>query len=356
VNQRNGNTNPGIFSPLKRLLLLSALLLPLLQGCYSTKEVGIQVLHPPEKMFFNTPRNIVLLNRMLPEERWMDTLRFHDLKIPVKMYHELAWNTIYGFADIASDSPWTDEILFDSVFVDSVGVSVPSPLPREQRDRIMQKNGAITCVDLSDMWLTDSIYKEEEFMIAGDDDAGSWFTIVNVLLTIRSSWYLYELSDTLPTDAAVLYDTLHLSSAGYSYRDAIGRLPNIKKAIYDLATTAGQHNAYRIFPVWDPVTRIYYTGSNKKMKEAAGYAEQNKWMAAALIWRRLAYTAGKKLAAKAAFNMALVSEINDKLDVAVSWLQRSLDLEESRITRNYLDILQERLEEYHKMNLKTSGS
>ena len=54
--------------------------------------------------------------------------------------------------------------------------------------------------------------------------------------------------------------------------------------------------------------------------------------------------------------MALVSEINDKLDVAVSWLQRSLDLEESRITRNYLDILQERIGEYHKMNLKTSGN
>ena len=356
MKQRDGKINAGIFLTLKRVFLLSGFLLPLLQGCYSTREVGIQVLHPPEKMLFNTPRNIVLLNRMLPEERWQDTLRFHDLKIPVKMYHELAWNTIYGFADIASDSPWTDEILFDSVFVDSVGLSVSSPLPKEQRDRIMQKNEAITCVDLSDLWLTDSIYREEEFMIGEEEDAGGWYTIVNVLLTIRSSWYLYELSDTLPVDAKVLYDTLHLSSVGFSYRDAIGRLPNIKKAIYDLASTAGQHNAYRIFPVWDPVTRIYYTGSNKKMKEAARYAEQNKWIAAALIWKRLAYTAGKKLAAKAAFNMALVSEINDKLDVAISWLQRSLDLEESHITRNYLDILQERLEDYHKMNLNTSGS
>jgi hypothetical protein len=69
----------------------------------------------------------------------------------------------------------------------------------------------------------------------------------------------------------------------------------------------------------------------------------------------LAYTAGKKLASRAAFNMALVSEINDKLDVAEAWLQRSLDLEESRVARNYLDIIQGRLEDYHKMNLNTSG-
>jgi hypothetical protein len=208
------------------------------------------------------------------------------------MYHELGWNTLYGFTDVASDSPWTENIFFDSVTVDSVRETVPPPLPKEQRGRIMHENDASTCIDLSGIRLSDSIYKEEEFIISDNDDGGDWFIILNVLLYIRSSWYLYELEDTVPCDAAILYDTLHLSSAGYSYRDALGRLPNLRKAIYDLANMAGQHNAYRIFPVWDPVTRIYYTGSNRKMKEAAGYAEENKWIAAALIWRRLAFTAG----------------------------------------------------------------
>ena len=332
------------------------LFVPLLQGCYTTREVGIQVLHPPEKIFFNTPRNIVLLNRMLEEKRWNDTLIFHDLKVPVKMYHEISWKTIYGFTDVASDSPWTENILFDSVFVDSVE-TMPPPLPKDQRDRIMDRNEATTCVDLSGLWLSDSIYTKEEFMISdGEDGGGDWFTVVNVILTIQTSWYLYQREDTLPMDSTLLLDTLHLSSAGFSYRDAVGRLPNIRKAIDDLASMAGQHNAYRIFPVWDPVTRIYYTGSQKKMKEAARYVSKNQWMAAALIWKKLALTAGRKLAAKAAFNMALVSEINDKLDIAVSWLQRSLEMDDSPVTRNYLDILKGRIEDYHKMNLKTSGS
>lgn len=354
MKKRNGRDNT-IRSTARTLRLGLLLLLPalLLGGCYTTKEVGIQVLHPPEKIFFNTPRNIVLLNRMLPEDRWDDTLLFHDLKIPVKMYHDLGWNTIYGFTDVAADSPWADELLFDSVFIDSIVHDLPPPLPKEERDKIMQRNDAITCIDLSGIWLTDSIEQEETFMVTDGD--GAWVTIINVNLTLRSAWYLYELDSIFPVDTALLHDTLQLSSTGYSYRDALGRLPNIKKAIYDLASSAGQHNAYRLFPVWDPVTRIYYTGSNKKMKEAARYAEKGQWIAAALIWKKLAYTAGNKLAARAAFNMALVSEINDKLDVAVSWLQRSLDLEESHITRHYLDILMERIEEYHKMNLKTSG-
>ena len=340
----------------RKWLWMSLLLLPLLQGCYSTREVGIQVLHPPEKIFFNTPRNIVLVNRMLPVPRWNDTLVFDDLKVPVKMYQTLSWKTIYGFSDIAFDSPWTDKILFDSVFVDSV-VIMPPPIPEPQRNRIMDRNGAVTCVDLAGLWLSDSISAKEEFMFSeGEEAGGNWYTVVDVILTVQTSWYLYERDDTLPQDKKLLYDTLHLSSAGFSYRDALGRLPNLRKAINDLAGMAGQHNAYRIFPVWDPVTRIYYTGSNGKMKEAARYAEKNQWLAAALIWRKLAYTAGKKLAAKAAFNMALVSEINDKLDIAVSWLQRSLDLDDSPVTRNYLGILQGRIEDYHKMNLKTSGS
>ena len=327
-----------------------------LTGCYSTREVGIQVLHPPEKIFFNTSRNIVAVNRMLPVERWNDTLFFHDLKVPVTMYHEIAWKTIYGFTDVASDSPWTDNILFDSVFVDSLEIR-PPPIPVEQRNQIMDKNEAVTCVDLAGLLLSDSIYQEEEFEFSGGEETGGeWFTVVNVILTIQTSWYLYQREDSLPMDSTLLLDTLHLSSAGFSYRDAVGRLPNIRKAIYDLAAMAGQHNAYRIFPVWDPVTRIYYTGSNRKMKEAARYAEKNQWMAAALLWKKIALTAGKKLAARAAFNMALVSEINDKLDIAVSWLQRSLDLDDTPVTRHYLDILKGRIEDYHKMNLKTSGT
>ncbi len=358
MKKKNGRNKKRSWLGLtSRIWLLVPFAAALLTGCYTTREVGIQVLHPPEKIVFNTPRDIVLLNRMLPVERWQDTLLFHDLKVPVKMYHDLCWKTIYGFTDVAADSPWTNNLLFDSVFVDSIREITPPALALEKRDRIMQKNNATTCVDLAGLWLTDSISRQEEFMLSDDGEGGgNWFTVINVILSIRSSWYLYELADSLPVDTRVLFDTLHLSSAGYSYREALANLPNLKKAVYDLASTAGQHNAYRIFPVWDPVTRIYYTGSNKKMKEAARYAEKNQWIAAALIWKKLAYTAGNKLAARAAFNMALVSEINDKLDVAVSWLQRSLDLEESRITRNYLDILQERIGEYHKMNLKTSGN
>ncbi len=341
------------------MLLMPALLafLILLPSCYTTRELEIQVLHPPKKIFFNTPRDIVLLNRMPVVERWNDTLLFHDLKIPVKMYNDLSWKALYGFTDVASDSPWTDRILFDSLLLDSVGTeNLPEPLDTEVWLDHLARNNATTCVDLATLLFHDSISRKEEYMMLEENEATeNWITILDVWLTVRSVWYLYDLEDTSLLDRAVLEDTIRLSSAGFSYRDALSRLPSLKMAIHDLSRMAGIHYAYRIFPVWDPVTRIYYAGGNPALKKAARYAQENKWLAAAEIWRRLAYTAGPKVAAKAAFNMALASEINDKLDLAEEWLNRSLQLEDSKVTRNYLGIIRERKKEYRKMNLNTSG-
>ncbi len=353
MNEKKGNTEnrTTFFVPvISGICLVFLFLLP---SCYTTREVGIQVLHPPEKILFNTPRNLVLLNRMPGEELWKDTLRFHDLKIPVKMYNDLTWKVIYGFTDVASDSPWTDKILFDSLMVDSLGHQLPLQLGTVLWKEILQKNGGQTCIDMASLWLRDSITRSQEFAIVDEEGEAAWMTTINVWLFTRTVWFVYDEEKGL-LDSTVLYDTIRLSSAGHSYRSALSRLPSLKKAVFDLARMSGEHYAYLIFPVWDPVQRIYYAGGNPSLKKAGRYAEENKWLAAAEIWRRLAYTAGNRTAARAAFNMALVSEINDKLGLAEEWLRRSLDLEDNKITRQYLEIIRNRLLDYKKMNLEIS--
>ena len=150
-------------------------------------------------------------------------------------------------------------------------------------------------------------------------------------------------------------NVLTLNGAGITYREAVANLPNVREAVSDLAYQAGQHHAYHIFPIWDEVTRVYFVnGMDGKMKEAEKLARKNKWMDAAAIWRNMALSNNRKKAAYAAFNMALASEINDKLDLAESWLEKSLRLHDSPVTRNYLWIIRERIQDYKKMNLKTS--
>ncbi len=329
----------------------------ILGGCYSTKQITIQVLHPPEKIIFNTPRNLVLINRLLADTCLYDTLHFNELKIPVKMYQELTWKTFYGFADVATESPWVQNILFDSVFVDSVSPRyIPPALNPVKTDDLLTKNQATVGIDLAKVSFGDSIYSSHEFLLNDEEDGGgAWYFIVNVNLYIQTYWFLYLEKEPEPVDSVKLVDVMTVNGTGLNYQEAVSNLPNIKKVIQDLSYQGGQHYAYRIFPVWDNVTRIYYNDNiNKKMKKAAMLAQQSQWMEAATIWRSLAFSKNKSTASRAAFNMALASEINNKLDLAESWLKKSIQLQSSPIAKNYLDIVRERQKDYRKMNINTS--
>ena len=338
-------------------ITLSGLFILLLTGCYSSKKITIQVLHPPDKIVFNTPRNLVLINRMLQDTTQRDTLPFKDLKIPLKMYYDLKWKALYGFADVATGSPWVKNVFFDSVFVDSLSfLKKHNLMDFTEREKLMKKNNASVGVDLATMVFSDSIYRSEEFVTDNEEDlGGAWLKVINVDLYARTYWFVYEENKSIPADTMEHTNVLPLSGAGNNYREAFANLPDIKDAISDLAYQTGQHHAYHIFPIWDNVARIYFINSmDQKMKDAELLAKKNQWMEAAAVWRKIALSKNKKKAARAAFNMALASEINDKLDLAESWLKRSLALYDSPITRNYLEIIKERIADYKKMNLKTS--
>ena len=175
-------------------IMISGLFLMLLTGCYSSRKVTIQVLHPPEKIVFNTPQNLMLVNRMLQDTSRKDTLHFMDLKIPLKMYYDLGWKALYGFADVASGSPWVKNIFFDSVFVDSVSpVHGPEIIPFSEREQMLKKNQAGVGVDLAKMIFSDSIYKSQEFVTYDEEEdfGGDWLTVLNIDLYIKTHWFIY---------------------------------------------------------------------------------------------------------------------------------------------------------------------
>ena len=71
-------------------------------------------------------------------------------------------------------------------------------------------------------------------------------------------------------------------------------------------------------------------------------------MDAAKIWRVLAYGPDKKVASRAALNMALVSEMNDNLYAAINWAKKSYYLDKKESVEQYLKVLSERIRLYKK--------
>jgi hypothetical protein len=145
-------------------------------------------------------------------------------------------------------------------------------------------------------------------------------------------------------------DTLIWEEYGDSYSEASERLGDPIDIIREAAYWTGHHSAEMIMPYWAEVNRLYYRRGSKGLSDGATYADQGSWDKAAEKWLSEVNARNSKVSSRAAYNMALVSEMNDLLELAVEWVNRSLEIKASYAATQYLIVLEERLEIKNNLN------
>ncbi len=143
-------------------------------------------------------------------------------------------------------------------------------------------------------------------------------------------------------------DTIFWESEGKTLHSALRNLPLKKSAASEAAYWSGFYYGERLIPQWEEVDRFYFIRGHPKLKEAAILAKEEKWLDAAKIWKVLAYGPDNEIASRAAFNMALVSEMYDNLEVALNWAQKSYSLNKKESVEQYIKVLIKRIQIYKK--------
>lgn len=112
------------------------------------------------------------------------------------------------------------------------------------------------------------------------------------------------------------------------------RLPNISRRI-------GAELAKLLSPQWITQQRILITyAENSDWEEAYAFAEEFQWKEAIDKWMKFADSKDAKKAAFAAYNIAVGCEMLERFDLAVKWLDYSINLfpmKESEIYRKQLE-------------------
>jgi hypothetical protein len=75
---------------------------------------------------------------------------------------------------------------------------------------------------------------------------------------------------------------------------------------------------------------------------AFNLAKQDKWDDAIEIWKKFPYGKRKRLAAYAAYNLAVASETLDHIDLALEWASKSFFLNRNKFIEDYINILEKR--------------
>ncbi len=205
-------------------------------------------------------------------------------------------------------------------------------------DRLFQQTESDLCIFLDQFSF--NIQKYKDFEYATNIASLTWTLVYKK----DTSFYTYEQKDGL-----------NFTASDFS-PELTGNM-KIKFVVNNSARSLGQSFCSKIIPTWIPVDRIYYTSKNPEMVQAEKLALSNDWLKAAEIWNRQTKSKDIRIAAKASYNLAVASEMEGNMDIAIDWLVRSSSIlkkknsEDHKLNcQNYISILTERKKEIEKLS------
>jgi len=163
----------------------------------------------------------------------------------------------------------------------------------------------------------------------------------NMEIHYNSIWRIYTLCDSCEIKQ---YNISDYKNWGGEYFN----LPYMKDALIESGTAAGLKLSQYISPEWENYYREYYVTHNKEIDAAIPLIKNNKWEEAAAIWSQYSAIPSKSTRSKVEFNLALASEMNGNLDLALEWCGKSLKTAWSDNKKDYLSVLERRQKELEK--------
>lgn len=329
----------------------------LLTACNPIRYITIETFNPADVTFLPEIKKIIIVNNAVtqpPEAGHLKTLN-KVVSMDTINADSAIWKFCLALGTVVQNAHYFNNVLIwhDSLRTDRDYLQ-DRALTREQVNRICRESGADAVISV-DRLLFNSIRNVQE--ITGKFYTGQISIYMHGLL--RS----YLPGRLLPVAEVSVSDSLFWNNASDNLEQLNRVLPSGKETIEELAVYAGARNLTRFIPHWQEATRWYYHSGESRWKEARVLASHNKWEEAAVCWERI-YSNEKSLAkkAKAAHNIALANEITGDFVKALEWENRSLELlkaqgigknkDKIKQTRNYIDILSERLEENQKLNMQ----
>ena len=169
-----------------------------------------------------------------------------------------------------------------------------------------------------------------------------------LIMEVESGWRIYDVNKEKIIDENKYLEIKEFNAWGSSPEQAQFNLPSKRIAIKQAGIYAGEKYGLRISPIWLKVNRTYYIGKHEDLKNARQYVKSGDWDTAIEIWLPLTENEDLKIANKAAFNMAVASEINGSLKTAIVWAKKA-QKQGNKKAYNYINVLNSRIVDEEKL-------
>lgn len=159
---------------------------------------------------------------------------------------------------------------------------------------------------------------------------------------VKTGWRIYSPADRAILDEFIVAESIVFGGRGGSAVAAVSGIIHRKDAVKEVSRKAGNIYAMRLIPYRLRVNREYFVKGTSSFKTAKRLARLGRWDEAGELWNLETEHPKRKVAGRAHYNMAIISEINGDLDNAVSWAQSAYAKYKIKRGLYYVRILENR--------------
>lgn len=334
---------------MKRLLQLIALSL-FFASCSSTSTLTLSVPQPSNVYLSKEVKNVGIINRSVPNVKYnkLDAidkiLTAEEKNLDINAANE----SILGLQSALKENKrFENVIVIDSLLLKDYGIDVFSPeLKQEEIEKLCSQNNLDAIYELS-FYDTDAIvsYKTTNDMLPNSFGIKIPTLVHHVTINtmIKSGWRIYDNVSKKLSDQYSRNDKVLVSGSGINPIKAYETIKNRKNEIYRISNKIGQNYAYEIVPYTIRESRLYFVKGNSNFEKAQRRAQTGDWDGAGELWKIETTNSDSKLAGRAYYNMAIISEINGNLEEALNWASQSYSDFGVREALQYTRILKSRI-------------
>lgn len=326
-----------------RILIIISTTLAM-SACLTLGTVEIEVIQPAKITVPSNINSILIVNNSLtyPIDSFTNDIQKGLFQLDTTTTQLLA----YQVNEVLNESPRFDSSKLVNDIYFRKAEDLLQPIEWNGVNSLCSQFEVDALLSLEAFGIHDTIVKTSYY------DGYSYYSYSNLVLIVNSMWRIYLKEEKQILEKRIHRDTIYLDeiSSKRDYLRAITQPRAINYLADKIAINVSTQIADRMAPYWLPIQRDLFIHSNKQMQQAAKLAYKDNWRDAAQIWKLLTENENKKIAAGACHNMALVCEVEGKFDIALIWLEESLEINDSFTSREYYKQIQLRIKNSAKLD------
>ncbi len=346
----------------KHLPKVALLLFIGLASC--TRNTTLRVLQPAQMTLPEHITTVAIVDRSKPSNGWSNFLEGLFTGEEIGQDRRSRQTAVDGLTNALTRTP---RFQVKTTGIEMTGTKaggrMPPALDWSEVDRICRdyNSNALVTIESFD---SDNSRSARPYTETRKDKTGKKYTVTTYQsqqrTSVRIGWRLYDPKTKIILDEYVTDDYLERSGNGTTERAALSNLPSQLDVTRDVAYNVGIEYGARIAPIYVNVSRAYYhkaKGFKDHMKKAAGHLADRDIEKATALWKKVIALSGdnRKAAGRAAFNMAVASEVSGNLDLALEWATKSWNDYGNKKARNYINIIKARQNDARKVDSQMPG-